>query len=410
MRRSESYPLPSRIVSVPKLQHAWKNCRDSRGAGGAPGIDNISPAKFRENLESNCKQIRGLVLSGKYQFARLKPHPIPKDNGKHRIICVPTVQDRLLQRLILKHLTYPKDLLGVLNGVSYGVTRGQEQGTHAAIDKAITLRNKHPWVLKTDISAFFDNIPRERLQKIVSNKLKRHSLVPLLKQVINCEVDERGRDTKEILKNNGIQQGKGLRQGMPLSPLLANLVLGNFDKKIAKHGIKMLRYMDDLVVLADSEEECLNAKGIIEKELDKIKLKIPELNAHQSKTEKVAPDKSVVFLGLEIYRQNNGNYAKKIPEEAIREAFAEVEKISSYKHCLNNKCNTLTSALSWLENIPGGYRASYKGATNLDTFYVNITAKIQEVKKKLLEDIFGTEAVAKLNNDKLRFLGFIFAQ
>ncbi len=42
--------------------------------------------------------------------------------------------------------------------------------------------------------------------------------------------------------------GVGVRQGMPLSPILANLVLSEFDGKIEKSGLKMVRYADDIAI------------------------------------------------------------------------------------------------------------------------------------------------------------------
>lgn len=407
MRRNEKYPRPVRIVTTKRLHSVWKDCRDATDKGGAPGIDHVSPQRFRENLDTNINKIREQILRGEYKFANLKPHPILKDSGKHRIICIPAVRDRLVQRLILQHLTRPKDLLGVINETSYGVARGKEQGTHAAVDKTVKLRKEKPWILKTDISAFFDNIPRQHLIGLVRTRLKRHSLVPLLEQIISSEVDERDKEKKEIVSKNGIKRGKGLRQGMPLSPLLSNLVLRSFDKKLAKQGIKVVRYVDDLIVLANSEEECLAAKELIEKELKRVELTIPDLGAVNSKTEIKKPDESVIFLGFEIYKMKNGEYAKRIPDEAVAEAYAKVAKAGSYEYCIGKERKSLTSVLSWLENIPVGYKASYSGATNLDTFLGEITKRTDAVKKALLEDIFGKEAVAKLSNDKLKFLGFL---
>ena len=156
MRSYETYPRPTRILTRTDFLFAWKDCRDSKGKGGAPGVDKVYPQKFRENLETNITKIREQILNLEYKFHALRPHPILKGNGKHRIICIPTVRDRLVQRVILRRLTQPKDLLRVLNSTSYGISHGKEQGTHAAVEKTIRLRKEKPWILKTDISAFFE--------------------------------------------------------------------------------------------------------------------------------------------------------------------------------------------------------------------------------------------------------------
>jgi RNA-directed DNA polymerase len=403
---SRKYPSAIRTINNSTLKKAWNNSRDRKGAGGSPGIDNISPGRFREALESNFNAIHKKIGKNEYRFSKLKAFRIQKGDNKYRIICVPTVSDRLVQRVILDAITNP-DRMGVLNGVSYGVLKGKEQGTHAAIDKAIELRTKYPWVLKTDVSAFFDNIPRAYLLKVIKRKLKRHSLVPLLEQIINCEIDERDKELADVLKTNGIVNGHGLRQGMPLSPLLANLVLGEFDRNLAANGIKAIRYVDDILVCCASETDATKAHDIIKSELAKIDLKIPELNIEKSKTEKLSPDDAVLFLGLEIYKIKNGKYAKRIPQKSILKIEEEVRKLGKYNYCRERGRETLAAALSLMENIPLGYKAAYANATNEASFSENLQKQLLLAKKELLTDIFSPEIFSKLDEDKLKFLGLV---
>ena len=100
-------------------------------------------------------------------------------------------------------------------------------------------------------------------------------------------------------------------------------------------------------------------------------------------------------------------YAKKIPDEAINEAYAKLEMEGSYSNCIEKGRDSLASVLSWLGSVPSGYRASYGGATNLDTFLIEVKKRTDIVKRSLLEEIFGKEVFAKLTDDKLRFLGFV---
>jgi hypothetical protein len=66
----------------------------------------------------------------------------------------------------------------------------------------------------------------------------------------------------------------------------------------------------------------------------------------------------------------------------------------------------LTTALSRLKNIPNSYKEAYNGATNLDNFLQEITKRVGITRNALLEDIFGKATLAKLGEDKLKFLGF----
>jgi len=69
---------------------------------------------------------------------------------------------------------------------------------------------------------------------IKKKQITKH-LVPILTQIINTEVETKFKADKDRLKSNGIEKGKGLRQGMPLSPLLASFFLSSFDKKRARY-------------------------------------------------------------------------------------------------------------------------------------------------------------------------------
>jgi hypothetical protein len=55
----------------------------------------------------------------------------------------------------------------------------------------------------------------------------------------------------------------GLRQGMPVSPMLSNLLLKRFDEGLDKQGIVAVRYADDIAVFARSREECLEALAAV---------------------------------------------------------------------------------------------------------------------------------------------------
>jgi CRISPR-associated protein Cas1 len=48
---------------------------------------------------------------------------------------------------------------------------------------------------------------------------------------------------------------KGLLQGSPLSPLLSNLYLDDFDEQLAAMGYRVVRYGDDFVIMLRSAEE-----------------------------------------------------------------------------------------------------------------------------------------------------------
>ena len=95
----------------------------------------------------------------------------------------------------------------------------------------------------------------------------------------------------DMEQQTGFQTGKGVRQGYILSPCLFNLyaeyIMRNagLDKaqagiKIAGKNINKLRYADDTILMAESEEKLMSLLMKVKGESKKVGLK---LNIHKTK-------------------------------------------------------------------------------------------------------------------------------
>jgi retron-type reverse transcriptase len=191
---------------------AWRESRDASSTPGAKGIDGLTARQFSENRDHHFSRIIEDIKRGAYRFADLRPFFVPKKSGKLRVICVPTVADRLVQRVIIDQLTR-NDRFRLVNPVSFGFVRGK--GVQAAIKEAIKRRADREWALKTDIQSFFDRIDRAKLKELIKRRLRNHSLVPLLCDAVDCEVRAKTQLDRRRLQELGIHGGRGLRQGMP---------------------------------------------------------------------------------------------------------------------------------------------------------------------------------------------------
>ncbi|MCK5373667.1 MAG: hypothetical protein KAJ40_00120 [Alphaproteobacteria bacterium] len=406
-----AYPKPQQIASVKKVREAWSDSNDSRGSGGARGIDGETAYTFKGRLETNFREINRQLVDGTFEFKKLKAFPIEKNGGGHRIICIPTIRDRLVQRLILRSLTWDskyvkeRDRLKTNTTVSYGVRKGREQSVHGAINAAIKYRDQYKWVVKTDISKFFDQIPRAELKKLVGSRLGASSLVPLIEKAIDCELEiPRDKDLQGIISDNGIKSKVGLRQGMPLSPLLSNLILNKFDRKVESRGLKLVRYADDIIAFASDEDEANQIFSFVEEELRKEKLGIPALGTGD-KSVIVPPNEDVTFLGVSIYRQRNGKYNRKIPDATFERAKL---KVRDHKDLAwnNKKGYSYADVIRRLKDIPEGYGAAFGDCTNLGSLLDLLKKEGDQVKQTLISSIFGEEVYARLSDQEKDFLGF----
>ncbi len=239
------------VAGYSAIEAAWKEIykRSRPKSRNTVGIDEVSINSFARDPKPLLRFISSEVLNSDYTFSRLRPHLVPKTSGKFRLICVPTVNDRIVQRATLNFLT-AKYGARLANQISYGFIKGRT--VYDAAERACRLREKHGWAFKTDISAFFDTVDRRLLHDRIAHEIRHRSLHRLLIEAANCEIENPVGTQKKRLADLGIKEGLGIRQGMPLSPFFANLFLEPLDDGILKAGFHAVRYADDLLFFAYS--------------------------------------------------------------------------------------------------------------------------------------------------------------
>jgi RNA-directed DNA polymerase len=210
-------PRPVKILSKSKLRAAWNDSRDSSPNAGRPGIDGVTASRFAANLDHHLAILASRLRQGQYGPQPLKAVFIPKPNSdKERMICIPTVSDRTVQRAIISYLDKNRKF-PIYNSSSFGFLRNL--GTASAVSAAVQHHQSYDWCLKTDIESFFDRIPRQYLKGRVETALGKHSLVPIIFKIIDCEVKPSIWNRAKLQKQS-VEMGAGIRQGMPLSPSL----------------------------------------------------------------------------------------------------------------------------------------------------------------------------------------------
>lgn len=349
-------------------------------ARNTPGVDGISINDFAVDVKPRIRELAKNLRRSGFSFQQLKPHLLPKPGGKHRLICVPTVEDRIVQRTLLMHLSkrYGSKLS---NRISYGFIRGRT--VQDAARQACILRQEHPWVLKTDICSFFDSIDREILTGEIRRTIREKSLHDILIAAAACEIAPTSKQKTKIIKSMGIKEGLGIRQGMPLSPLFSNLLLLPFDREIERHGLRALRYADDLIFFADSQSECEKALDVCSNLLSRFELSLPGLE-EGTKTQIYKPEEAAEFLGLGIHRRPRGYSLTLLPDQRVK-IRSQILSLGTVRELLSRKI-TLTTLGQAINNRVAGYLAAYDCCDNIDEIERELINLGKKVRRQVLRD------------------------
>lgn len=256
--------------------------------GGAAGVDGIGTGELAAHIRKHWPGIEEKLRAGTYQPGLLKPVRIPKAGGGERELSIPTTQDRLIQQAIAQPLAELFDPLFSTN--SYGYRWGKS--AHDAVRKMkhfVSAEGKN-WVVDVDIHRFFDEVSHDILMHRISQEVKDKQVLRLIGTYLR---------TGKLVNNRKVRHtGKGIAQGGPLSPLLANIYLNPLDRELEARGVSFARYADDITLYVQSQQEGeeLLAK-IVEWIEQKLKLRV------NRKKSGVRPPEEGNFLG---YRMEQG--------------------------------------------------------------------------------------------------------
>jgi RNA-directed DNA polymerase len=389
-----------RIFTASNLTGSWFQLLSASrpSSRNSKGSDGLSINDFATDFKGRIRRISVDIFSGAFEFDSLRPHLIQKLNGKFRLICVPTVKDRLVQRALLDYLSH-KYHAQLANKISFGFIKGRT--VQEAARQACSLRKSHPWVLKTDICAFFDQIERRSLRQKIKHLVKDRSLYSTLESAVECEISPVNKNDKKRISKLGIKDGVGVRQGMPLSPFFSNVMLIDFDRELGQKGLKAVRYADDLVFFADSESECEDIFVQCSDALSRCGLKLPPLGK-DSKSVIYAPSDDAEFLGLGICG-SSGGYSLRLVDRQVLEIKQRIMELGSVKELLARKI-TLERLGSAVNNRISGYISAYACCENIEM----LEHELENLKTKVLTKIYREELkinIPSLSAEAKAFLG-----
>src|SRR5258707_15030091 len=109
---------------------------------------------------------------------------------------------------------------------SYGFRPGRS-AQQAVAQAQQYVAGGHGWCVDLDLEKFFDRVSHDKLMGQIAKRVADKRLLKLIRAFLKAGVMENG------LVNPSVE---GTPQGGPLSPLLSNLVLDEFDRELERRG------------------------------------------------------------------------------------------------------------------------------------------------------------------------------
>jgi len=293
------YALYDKLYREDVLAHAYEKCRANQGAPGVDGQDFADVESY--GVERWLGELAEALKEESYRPAPIRRVYIPKANGGRRPLGIPTLSDRVVMTaavLVLEPI-FEADL----PDEQYGYRPGRS-AQQAVIDVEETLYRGFPDVVDADLSDYFGSIPHAELMKSVARRVVDKRVLHLIKMWLVCAVEDTDDHGNARRTTEAKDHGRGIPQGAPISPLLANIYMRRFvlawqrfglDEKL---GTRIVSYADDLVILCrrGNAEEALSAMQRI---MARLGLVVNEAKTRLCKV----PDETFDFLGYTFGRQ-----------------------------------------------------------------------------------------------------------
>lgn len=292
------YALYDKLYREDVLTHAYEKCRANRGAPGVDGQDFADIESY--GVERWLGELAEALKEESYRPAPIRRVYIPKANGGRRPLGIPTLSDRVVMTaavLVLESI-FEADL----PDEQYGYWPGRS-AQQAVIDVEGALYRGFSDVVDADLSDYFGSIPHAELMQSLARRIVDKRVLHLIKMWLVATVEDTDDHGNPRRTTKARDTGRGIPQGAPLSPLLANIYMRRFvlawqrfglDEKL---GTRIVIYADDLVILCrrDNADEALSQLRRI---MARLKLAV---NEDKTRTCKV-PEETFDFLGYTFGR------------------------------------------------------------------------------------------------------------
>jgi len=295
----------------------------------AVGLDEMSVKVFKEDLKENLLDLSEFVINGIYTPEPLKHIKIKKSVAdEFRPIGVGALKDKIVQKTLSLELGSYFEKHFSDKSYAYRPHRGSLRAISRVKD---FLQRGQIWVYHSDITNFFEEISHDKLLSLLLQQISDERIVALIALYI---------------KNGSFQRYKylehfeGIHQGDPLSPLLSNIYLNQFDWFMENNEISFVRFGDDFVVLAHSQKELESEVKKIKKFIISLSLSLNEKKSYKAHAIKNGFD----FLGVRF-----DGWKLSISKDRVENAILKMNNIIKIVHPFPNMTEKLNQYILGLE-------------------------------------------------------------
>ena len=243
------FALIDKVFAERNLRAAFQQVAKNDGAAG---VDHETVSAFERQLTETIRWLSEGLMTGTYTPQPIRRAHIAKPGtNETRPLGIPTVRDRVVQAAVVNVIEpiFERDFAEH----SYGFRPGR--GCKDALRRVSQLlKEGYVHVVDADLKGYFDSIPHDRLMSRVKERIADGRVLRLIGDFLKADILD---DMKRWIPEQGAPQGA------VLSPLLSNVYLDPLDHLMARHGIEMVRYADDFVILCKTAEEAARALELV---------------------------------------------------------------------------------------------------------------------------------------------------
>jgi len=323
--------LYGELCSFRNLELAYRKARKGKRSKKAV-------QEFEFNLEENLLQLKRELEDGSYQ-----PHPLRQFvvmDPKTRVISASHFRDRVVHHALCNIIQPVFERTFIDDSYANRVGKG----TRKALDRFDRFKRKVGkngrivngakddnmvvgYILKADIRHYFDTVDHDVLMGLIGRRISDERILALVRKILKNHVTD--------------SPGKGMPIGNLTSQFFANLYLNELDYFV-KHQLRAgfyIRYVDDFVIMHNSEKILLQWKRQIASFLETLKLEL-----HPEKSKVYPLHNGVNFLGCRVFYHHK--LLKKSNLMAIENRLVEFKK--SYDRNETTYEKIMQSLESWM--------------------------------------------------------------